>query len=66
MVGSTEKLSYAILFAYVVVFACVLSVMMVGCLTDSPSRERVIMANDHNDGKAGEQRGGRAIMVRCN
>ena len=29
--------------------------MMVGCLTDSPSRERVIMANKHNDGKAGEQ-----------
>ena len=39
------------------VFAFVSLAMMVGCLTDSPSRERVIMANNHNDGEAGEQGG---------
>ena len=50
---------FALAFAYALLFACVLLVIMVGCLTDSPSRERVIMANNHNDGKAREQR------VRC-
>ena len=55
---------YLNVYFYAFVFVFVLSVMMVGCLTDSPSRERVIMANNHNDGKAGEQGG--AIMVRCN
>ena len=42
---------------YLLLFAFVSLAMMVGCLTDSPSRERVIMANNHNDGKAHEQGG---------